>query len=139
MLPPESSRSCRRVVLGSPGEPRDHKKKRCVRSSFFQASFSRTFIPKCFQMGATKHMICCLQHVGCFAETSKNVCFFCFCFLYRFLTTFCRSPELPKKNQNASKNEVSSYQNLKNQEHMALKKTSKTQRSKSQIFGCKMT
>ena len=67
----------------------------------------------------------CLQHVGLLAETSQTRIVWKF-LLYRCLTTFCRSPELPKNNQNTSQKGVSGYpKSDRHQEHIALKKHQK--------------
>ena len=58
------------------------------------------------------HYLLCLQHVGYFAETSKNqkVLSFFESFSYRFLITFCRSPDFVNMNQNGSQNGASVHQ-----------------------------
>ena len=61
-----------------------------------------------FKNAIWTHYVLCVQHVCYFAETSKNqISITCLeSFSYRFLTTFCRGPDLLRISQNTSQNEV---------------------------------
>ena len=86
------------------------------------------------------HYLLCLQHVGYFAETSKNqkVLSFFESFSYRFLITFRRGPDLLKMSQNASQNGASGHPKSRKIKKIEHSKNSKKTTPEKSDFGCNM-